>query len=357
MAEKRLNTRIVHKHETEANWLLATNFIPMKGEIIVYDKDSTHNYERIKIGDGSTLVSSLPFVDDTLRNELIEQINVVDDKVDAVSILVGDTKVSDQIATAIAEKADKTEVPQVVKATSSNGTAYLATVPGIVSLTAGVSFIMIPSMVSKSTTPTLNVNDLGAKPIRRRLSNISASLQAGYAANWLTVNKPFRLMYDGTAWIVEGQDKPSALDLYGAVAEAQKATNDSADQNISNTYIKGLSVSAQEITYTKGDGTTGTVSLSALIQGLLPKVTTVSLPAASWLGESSPYYQDITSSYVTESSKVDIQPSAEQLVEWQNNGLAFNTLSSNGLFRVYVSDFKPTTDMLIQVTIQEVLEV
>ena len=74
MAEKTLNTRIINKHDIEANWLKATGFTPKQGEIIVYDKDSTHNYERIKIGDGSTLVSALPFVDDALRTELIEQI-------------------------------------------------------------------------------------------------------------------------------------------------------------------------------------------------------------------------------------------------------------------------------------------
>lgn len=65
MAEKNFNNvRIVNKHDTEANWQKATGFIPKQGELIVYDKDSTHNYERFKIGDGSTVVSSLPFADD-----------------------------------------------------------------------------------------------------------------------------------------------------------------------------------------------------------------------------------------------------------------------------------------------------
>ena len=97
MAEKKIYGRLVQKHDTQANWEKATNFIPMKGEVIVYDKDSTHTYERVKIGDGTTLVSSLPFVDDALRAELIVQIGDVDDKVDAVSTLVGDTSVSEQI--------------------------------------------------------------------------------------------------------------------------------------------------------------------------------------------------------------------------------------------------------------------
>ncbi len=39
MAEKNIKTRIIHKHDTEANWNLAVNFIPKQGELIVYDKD------------------------------------------------------------------------------------------------------------------------------------------------------------------------------------------------------------------------------------------------------------------------------------------------------------------------------
>lgn len=100
MAEKNIKSRIIHKHDIESNWKLATNFIPMKGEIIVYDIDNVYNYERFKIGDGNTLVSALPFTDDALRTYLLSEIGVVDDKVDAVSVLVGDQSVSEQIAAA-----------------------------------------------------------------------------------------------------------------------------------------------------------------------------------------------------------------------------------------------------------------
>lgn len=64
MAEKRLKSRIIHKHETEANWK-QSSLIPLQGEIIVYDKDENYDYERIKIGDGVTNVNTLPFVDET----------------------------------------------------------------------------------------------------------------------------------------------------------------------------------------------------------------------------------------------------------------------------------------------------
>ena len=62
MAEKNIKTRIIHKHDTEANWNKATNFIPKAAEIIVYDPDSSHTHPRIKIGDGVSTVINLAFV-------------------------------------------------------------------------------------------------------------------------------------------------------------------------------------------------------------------------------------------------------------------------------------------------------
>lgn len=74
MADQHIKSRIVHKHDIEKNWLKATNFIPMKGEIIVYDIDENYNYERMKIGDGTTVVSSLQFVIDTITDNAIDDI-------------------------------------------------------------------------------------------------------------------------------------------------------------------------------------------------------------------------------------------------------------------------------------------
>ena len=59
---KEFFTRIQHKHDIEANWIKAVNFIPLNGEIIVYDKDSEHDSARIKIGDGTTKINELPFI-------------------------------------------------------------------------------------------------------------------------------------------------------------------------------------------------------------------------------------------------------------------------------------------------------
>ena len=78
MAEKQINGRIVHKHDTEANWNKATNFIPKKGEIIVYDPDSSYTYSRVKVGDGTTKVTSLPFIDNAIKTAQTNLSDTVD---------------------------------------------------------------------------------------------------------------------------------------------------------------------------------------------------------------------------------------------------------------------------------------
>ena len=68
MIEKEIKSRIIHKHDTEENWLKAVNFIPKKGELIIYDIDSIHIIERFKIGDGVNYVSDLPFQESNIKN-------------------------------------------------------------------------------------------------------------------------------------------------------------------------------------------------------------------------------------------------------------------------------------------------
>lgn len=59
MANNTFQGRIIQKHDTKANWDKATNFVPLKGEIIIYD-----DLKKIKIGDGATKVGNLVFIND-----------------------------------------------------------------------------------------------------------------------------------------------------------------------------------------------------------------------------------------------------------------------------------------------------
>ena len=84
------NTRIMLKHDTTIHWNNARCFVPMAGEVIIYDDyqiktwqveeygeivTKTENIPGIKIGDGNAYVQDLPFIDEDLRDKLITHIN------------------------------------------------------------------------------------------------------------------------------------------------------------------------------------------------------------------------------------------------------------------------------------------
>lgn len=63
MAEKSLQARIQNKCDTTANWAKATNFVPKKGEIIIYSDGGGVGIPKMKVGDGTTKVGSLKFIE------------------------------------------------------------------------------------------------------------------------------------------------------------------------------------------------------------------------------------------------------------------------------------------------------
>lgn len=69
MANKEIKTRIQNKNDTSENWEKAVNFIPLKGEIIIYNDTL-----QFKIGDGTTLLSQLEFTDKEFTSEEISNL-------------------------------------------------------------------------------------------------------------------------------------------------------------------------------------------------------------------------------------------------------------------------------------------
>lgn len=67
-----LNARVIHMHDIEANWKLASTFVPCLGEPIIYDPDENCTYSRMKVGDGIHNVNELPFLQDNTLFELIK---------------------------------------------------------------------------------------------------------------------------------------------------------------------------------------------------------------------------------------------------------------------------------------------
>ena len=98
--------------------------------------------------------------------------------------------------------------------TSGSGSAYTATVSGF-SLATGKSIVMIPHVTSTTTTPTLNVSNTGAKNIRMRLSSSTSSTIPLINSSFLTQNKPVKVTYDGTYWVIDDFIQPDANNLYG----------------------------------------------------------------------------------------------------------------------------------------------
>lgn len=105
MAEKIFNNvRVINKHDIETNWSKAS-FVPKKAELIIYDMydadgNKVADSVRYKIGDGISDINSLAFATDSIVSSINAQISDVEDKVNAVGALVGDTSVAEQIVEA-----------------------------------------------------------------------------------------------------------------------------------------------------------------------------------------------------------------------------------------------------------------
>ena len=89
----------------------------------------------------------------------------------------------------------------------------------------------------------------------------------------------------------------------------------------------------------------------------MPKLTNVNILAASWSGDSNPWYQVIDVNGVTANSKIDLQPTAIQIVELQNDDIAFMAENNDGIVTIYAIGDKPTKDYTMQALITEVVVV
>ena len=88
---------------------------------------------------------------------------------------------------------------------------------------------------------------------------------------------------------------------------------------------------------------------------LLPKRTSITLSAASWTGSTNLWSQVITVNGATVNSKIDLQPTAVQIVEMQNNNTALIVENNDGIITVYAIGNKPTVDYTMQALITEVI--
>lgn len=132
-----------------------------------------------------------------------------------------DADLANVSAAAFAQKMREAELEAIYTAESTDGIAYTVTVPGVTELKHGMRIWISPSRNSASTTPTLNVNGLGAHGMRLPLSfnNVASSMPK--LATYFSAGKPMMLWYDESyahgQWKVFGKNRTSAQDLYGTV--------------------------------------------------------------------------------------------------------------------------------------------
>ena len=98
---------------------------------------------------------------------------------------------------------------------------------------------------------------------------------------------------------------------------------------------------------------------------ILPKPISVTLYADKWeqmLDENGEavadtYYQVVTvdNAIITANSKVDLQPNADQLLDFYDLGVALTTENDGGVITVYVVGDKPSKSYNIQAVVTEVV--
>lgn len=100
-----------------------------------------------------------------------------------------------------------------------------------------------------------------------------------------------------------------------------------------------------------------TAIADARINANKPKIAIITLSASAWTGASNPWSQAINVSGVTENSKLDLQPTAVQIVALQDSEITLMLQNDKGSVSAWAIGNKPTEDYTMQVLITEVQEV
>jgi len=99
-----------------------------------------------------------------------------------------------------------------------------------------------------------------------------------------------------------------------------------------------------------------TLTINGVTYDVVPVVpaTTVTLLASAWEENGDVYSQVVEVPGATAYTKVDLQPTADQLAEFHYKVLAFVAENNNGIVTVYAIGDKPEDDHTIQITKTEV---
>ena len=85
------------------------------------------------------------------------------------------------------------------------------------------------------------------------------------------------------------------------------------------------------------------------------RLVNVSLPKAGWSGTTNPWSQTVAISGLTAASRLDLSPTARQIVSLQEQEITLMISNEDGVAVAYAIGGKPATDMNMQVLISEVV--
>ena len=238
--------------------------------------------------------------------------------------------------------------------TEGTGSVYTATVEGITSLSAGVSFAMIPHVESTTSSPKLNVNGLGEQLIRRRVSNCTGTFYNATApSDWLTAGKPITVTYDGQYWIAD-LPVPNANDIMGTVSIANGGTGATTVEDARNALGLGNTSGAVPI----ANGGTGATNASDARSnlGAASRVSYTATITTAWTGSSAPYTQDVSISGILESDTPHITPVYSStlvtaLAQKEAWSMVSKAEASDGIITFTCFEDKPSTEISIQIEV------
>ena len=84
------------------------------------------------------------------------------------------------------------------------------------------------------------------------------------------------------------------------------------------------------------------------------KYTQITLLSADWKNATSPYYQQVTVSGVSKTSKVDIVPTEEQIAYLGSLGIALTACNESGAVTIYAVGNKPDKDLTLDAALTDV---
>jgi hypothetical protein len=102
-------------------------------------------------------------------------------------------------------------------------------------------------------------------------------------------------------------------------------------------------------------GETLTARLVGGTGGTITKVVDIAMPVGGWHGGTGKWSQIVEVAVASSFSKIDLQPSADQLSTLQKLEAAMMVENADGVVTVYVTGNKPKTDITMQATVTEVI--